>query len=696
MAHWMDNIWKLKRDLFHKGSFCYFVFLIFSLLLVSNFLTPGYILTLDMVFADGAFRASSYDLFYGLSSSYSVAPFIILLGFLDILFSAEFIQKLSFVLILFISGVSAYKLCPEEWGVGRYFAGFLYMLNPFIYIRFLAGHWLLLLAYAITPFIVKSFFGLIETPKTKNIIYTALLLTMVFAVGTHTPFLLLIVLGIFLIIAIIESRKNCDKVLCLLKSAVLLGLILLILNSYWLVPSFIGRSTPLSEITSSDLYAFTTKQDLNFNTLFTVAGMYGFWRGGYIYAKDLLPYWYLFFFFILFLAVHGFISNYRDEKYGIYIKAFGVVAVLSVLLAAGISGPFASVFEFLFNSVFFFRGFREPQKFVALLVLVYAYLGGLGVSEFEKIARDKSQALGFNNYKKIGAWVIIFLALLTPIIYSFTMFNGFWGQLRPTDYPNDWYEVNNLLNQDKQDFNILFLPWHLYMDFKWIPNTQKRIANPAYIFFDKPVVQGDNMEVDSIYSSSTSPVSKYIESLLGNSDKIDNFGERMIPLNVKYVLLTKEVDYKKYFFLFNQTDLELIKETENFYIFKNSHPVSRFYLSPSDPQKQPEFISALAPVGYTQSSPVKFHVEADTGYIVFVPLNLDSEYWELDGKPSVESGFYAVYPAGEGTIYYRRFDTYLLGYFISLITLIGLIIWYRKKAVEGMLKRRRFSRRLSG
>ncbi len=80
---------------------------------------------------------------------------------------------------------------------------------------------------------------------------------------------------------------------------------------------------------------------------------------------------------------------------------------------------------------------------------------------------------------------------------------------------------------------------------------------------------------------------------------------------------------------------------------------------------------------------MKFSVKTEAEYIVFVPPNLDSDYWELEGEPSTAKGFYAVYPAGEGTIYYRRFDTYLLGYVISLLTLIVLVTWYKKERVDG-------------
>jgi putative transposase len=78
---------------------------------------------------------------------------------------------------------------------------------------------------------------------------------------------------------------------------------------------------------------------------------------------------------------------------------------------------------------------------------------------------------------------------------------------------------------------------------------------------------------------------------------------------------------------------------------------------------------------------VKFRVDANAGYILFVPANLDSAYWELGGRQSLTNGFYAVYPAGEGTVYYRRFDTYVAGYLISLVTFIGLVIWYKREAL---------------
>ena len=63
------------------------------------------------------------------------------------------------------------------------------------------------------------------------------------------------------------------------------------------------------------------------------------------------------------------------------------------------------------------------------------------------------------------------------------------------------------------------------MDFKWINNTNKRIANPSGHFFDKEVISGTNAEIGDIYREVNTPEQVYIDSLLDKKDNISNFGE---------------------------------------------------------------------------------------------------------------------------------------------------------------------------
>ena len=442
--------------------------------------------------------------------------------------------------------------------------------------------------------------------------------------------------------------------------------------------------------------------------------MHGFWRPGYIYAKDFLPFWWILFIIILFLAVHGFVSYYKHERLGIYVKAFALIWLVGLILAAGIKSPFAEFFRFLFDHIPLMKGMRDTHKFVTMLCLSYSFLGALGLAEIEK---------SLENKKPIIKKAILLAILLIPLVYSFTFFNGFAGQIKPTDFPKDWYEVNEFLNKDKDDFRVLFFPWHLYMDFHWVPNRDKRIANPAPLFFDKEVITAKNIEVPGVYRQVYTPYQVYIDYLLSKKNKITNFGELVSIIGVKYILLTKEVDYKNYFFLFNQSDLELVKETENFYVFKNKafkglifsvdgiayvkdwneliniskteDITERLYLIGTGKEEGNETYKKLK---YEKVSPVEYVIkDRPLKYII-----LTEEYskdWKLDGKEPIKAyGVVNAYVVEESNlpikiVYERFYKICLPSYVISLITFIGcvgylLYDWRKEKNDAKRLKER--------
>lgn len=233
--------------------------------------------------------------------------------------------------------------------------------------------------------------------------------------------------------------------------------------------------------------------------------------------------------------------------------------------------------------------------------------------------------------KKVLLSIIIGILLIIPLIYSFTFFNGFAGQIKPTDYPPDWYEVNNFLNNDSEDFKVLFFPWHGYMNFRWVNNTDKRIANPSRNFFDKEVISGTTVEIGDIYRQDNSPEQIYMDNLLKDRKNITNFGHLIQILNVKYILLAKEVDYKQYLpFLKKQNDLELIKETNDLYVFKNKIDVKKIYQT----DDITNINSSKIEIKYEKINPVRYKLKSDIKkrYIVFTePYSKD---WEFDGIKS--------------------------------------------------------------
>jgi len=590
-----------------KGYWHIIIFVILSLTIIFPLLEGKYILTLDTIVSPTSLHAKSFsDFIYGvwvnrpnlgeLGIDASRIPLLIVSVALKKLFPTYILQKLEMFLIFFLSMMSMYSLIDTKKYLPKYFAAFLYAINPFTYTRFLAGHWSLLLGYAILPYLLKEL--LRKELRVKNIV---LWLSLISILSTHILVMSFIVMLIFI-------KKP-------LRKYVSIAFVFILLNIYWIYPVISAKTITISTIDSGDTEAFMSRNHF-VNILFTNAMMYGFWRAEAYFMPSiylLVPV----FIIILYLAVHGAIAGKKTR--------FALMAVVSLVLAVGIAHPYTEkIFQFLFN-IPLMRGFREPNKFVALLALSYSVMG----------------AYGLNKIKRFRAVLLLLPFLFTPLLFMLDT------QIKPIDYPPDYYEMNTFINEDKNEFNVLFLPWHLYLDFRWIDNWDKRIANPAAIFFDKPVIQGDNMEIYPVYSHSTDPISKYIEK---NMDSAKN----LTLINVQYILIAKEYNV-------SIEDAELIKETENLKLLKNNEKTYKFM--------QSDDLKKFRKLDYKKISPIKYEVKADSKYIIFT--NGYNENWRLDGQKPLE-GYPVNIFLNKGTeLSYVRFNGILIGYLVSLI-----VFWF--------------------
>ncbi len=689
----------------------YLVYSLLSLAILGPLLLPGYILTLDMVFTPSL---DSTDLFYGFQGrAPSFVPYFVVMDLASNIAPGWLVQKVTLFLIFLLCGLGAHRLFPFR-GAGKYFAGLLYTVNPFTYIRLLAGQWTIVLAYALMPFAIRAFLDMLENLNRRNAIRVAVFFTLVGAAASHFFFLLFFVYFILFLAKVIKERKHRHAIAQAGKYVGLSAGLFIPLNLYWIIPLLSGGQAITGHITWQDMLLFAPQLGSILGIAFDTASMHGFWRGGYLYAKDIFSFWWLIFIFVIYLAVFGYISRWRDEKLGWIVNSFAAIWVISLFLAVGIAIEFTRpFFEWLFQNVPFLGGFRDSQKFVALLCLAYAYLGGLGVSEFAQRIKQEGRKL-----VRIGASAFVILALASPLAYSFTMF-GFHGYVKTTDYPSEWYEINDYLNEDEDDFNVLFLPWHMYMDYSWLPNLDKRLAEPAHGFFDKPVIAGDNLEVPGIYSDSTNPVSKYVENLLWNARDMDNWGELLAPLNVKYVILVHEADYPVYDFLYYQEDLAVELERAGITLFRNEHPTTRVYgvdnvvyiqstdeyleLSKTQDVMENLYIigdgvdevgsAGMQPIDFVRKSPVEYQVEGSSRRytVLTVPQNTPANGWEYNGERSAwELGFRPVFEAADdgGKVVYTRFyRVYLPGYIISLAALAFVGWFYFFPLLRGSSKR---------
>ena len=693
------------------------VFALVSLAVLGPLLKPGYILTLDSPIA---FNQEPIAYLVGLTSiptsvfgaTDNSAPYSLVMAFFDSLVPGWFVQKVLLFLIFFLAGFGVTRL-PLLQGVGRYYAGVFYAINPFIYIRFLAGQWGLLLGYALTPFALKAFIDFLDTPTHRNAIRVALLSTLIALAQLHALALLLLLFLLIGIVKLARERLNISYRRLLRGLAVAFGLFIVI-NLFWIVPfvaDMMGDQTVPGQLGDSDKELYQPVAVSPFGVVFDVASLHGFWRVNYQYAGDFFSLWWLPFIATIFLTILGTVTWLSRGKGHWVPLGLAVLGAISFILALGVAtAPTKFIFDGLWAVVPGFSVFRDSQKFAAILALAYAYLGALGVQEMWRLYVEPRLQMRWHwGRPLVGAMVFL------PLLFAFPLV-GAAGQMGTTDFPREWHEVREVFEGDQDDYQILFLPWHMYIGFGWLPNDDKTLASQGLSFFGTKVITADNIEYGP-FSQSVNPVSHYIEFLLSRSQELDNLGELLAPLNVRYVILVHEADFPSYDYLKEQKDLRIVMERPGITLLQNTYPhgpvyavdgvkvlasldelvelsrtediLGKVYVLESDVNSME---STLLDEGTPEFPTVKrahlarFKIgETNKDYTVFVTkYGATSRHWRLDGRgpelmnlgmmPTYSSAGSEAVVSFSRSVWLVALDS--LGLFIALVS-VGYLLWPR-------------------
>ncbi len=623
-----DFLFKIKMYLWQKKSVV--VFFLFALLIVVPlFFRWGFIFLLDWVpVPQTPFPVLRFDPFF---------LFEFVWWGLNLLLSGGIIQKIFLASIFFLVGFGMFHFLRMN-NIGRwgsYFGGILYLFNPFVYSRILTGQWSIIAGYALLPLLLRSFFLSFRSFSLYRAGRTALWWTLIVILNIHAGIFAFILLIVFSVSITLRSNKESY---IFLKNCIVIFFSFFVLNIYWIAPAFLGETAlggfAAKIITETHIFSFFTRVDPQHGALWNTAAMYGFWGDEdmrYVPQKMFVSYWFYIFFALFSLVLWGvgvsilkskilapkllrwygagasqkskLVANgtelldneilprqkadqddggtrdsSQDDKTALDFFQWWIVVPLiltglvAFFFAVGVAyEPFKPAVLWFYHHIPFFRGFREPQKFVALLVFVYAIFGAVGVDDLlGRIERIK------NKRARIFKLVAPAFFLLIPLAYSPGMLWGFHGQIKPSNYPASWFQVDEFLKNDYDDFRTLFLPWHQYI---YLSFAHTVIANPAERFFHKPVIAGDNMEFGPIYTQSTRPESKYIEQeILGNKSKFIamkgkppelHLGEKLNHFKIKYIIMAKDSDFFNYTYIANSPDMKLVYDSPELAVYEN-------------------------------------------------------------------------------------------------------------------------------
>jgi len=527
-------------------------FFVLALFIFYPILKPGFVFALDLVFVP-ELRMPAW-----LFNDFAIRSFFYLLNF--ILSSAAIEKGLLFFVVIF-SGVGMYRLVKTKSEWPRYFAGILYIFNPFFYERLAVGQVFLLLGYALLPWAIISALRFFRQPTLRQAVKTGLWLGIIPLVNLHSVVFFGLFLAIYFLGEVISNYQTKVSSQLVTRYFVVIVLICLAINSFWLWPSIFSADSYAKDINNisldENLETFRSQADPQFGLTFNLLSLFGFWgegRGVFADLKATQPLWPVISSILLVLALWGWIVRRNKSEDASLTRSLFILSVVSFFLSISTNFRFFyPLFSFSLLKIF-----REPQKFISLLVLAYAFFGAWALEDISRRIKGKWGSL------------LLGIILILPMLNTYILFAGLKGQLAPHKYPQSWYQVENILRNDKDDFKVLFLPWHSYLSFSFLDN--KLINNPAQCptncFFSKPIISSNDMELRGI-ASAKNEMSKFVIKDLLNIESDSDLGTTMKDRGIKYIILAEEVDYEKYDFLKNQKDLKEVYYEGGLRLFRN-------------------------------------------------------------------------------------------------------------------------------
>jgi len=550
----------------------YFAILSIAIWALSLF-QNGYVLLGDMVFTPA--MHSPVSMLGPVRGTMDVALIYNLAWLVSRVIGAVLLQKAVLFLIAFLPGYLMYRNVPATRQWSRLFAGTLYAINPFVYTRMVMGQWGFLLGYALLPVVFASTLKTARKPTAGRVAVTALWLAGAAVFSLHAGALALMVAAAVIVFEI-ASRPRAART----AAAGLVVLVLfLVLSGFWLLPAVDGGG-PGSTMTRADLKLFETRTTSRAGTALSVAGLYGFWKTQIdgLMPRKYIPLWPAFGILMTVFCLYGLFRYHSEPGRGPALLALAALAVIAFFLSLGARAPVTGgLFTFLFDHVSAFRLFREPQKFVALIVLAYAVLGASGLDRvLARRRREKRPPVAARRARAVIPVVLLALVCL----YSFRMFGGLWGQANAVSYPKSWSSAQEYLAKDSGDWYALYLPsfWYMRYDFT---KSDYTITDPMPFYFKNRSLPLTSIEVGGMRLDSTA-LDGYLQAALDSGRDNGNMGSMLAPLDVKYVLMSLNQASVLFKYVDRQQDLEVVRRWEDLVLLRNRVPVSRLTLVASE------------------------------------------------------------------------------------------------------------------
>ena len=479
------------------------------------------------------------------------------------------INNVFWILPFPLLGYYAYRLLKNHSWYVQWFGVLFAMFNPFVYARMadwqLNVVWMYVGLFMLFVYLHRHDTQIriqSRTSRTQRIVPIIVLGMAIPMFSIHGMFPLLLVV-IMHIICMTWSLKNKFIFLISTLSAIV------ITNLYRIVPTLSWSNdagATIIQMWDTHRQAFATQAGTTNLYRNTLSLRWYRWES----QQRFLPHYlfnsnyHMIMLCILILVIIG-IYTYRTQK-SKTIVIYTSIGVIAWILSHGNEGIFGPLSRVLYEMVPGYVGLREPHKWISVLVIVYSYLGAIGLGYSIDFFKD-------HHIKKWVLYTILAICLALPILYTPAMLFGLWGQIKPMHYPSDRQEVKQYMDlvpsvsqcqyqnhyRNVPCYRALVLPRHGYMT---ISRVDKRVGTSISNYFWSGLLIGDPVEFGGIYSQTNRPASILIQSFVSNQSGLiidknrsaQSFVKMLKSMGISELIILKEADRNLY-----DSGLQLIK-----------------------------------------------------------------------------------------------------------------------------------------
>lgn len=433
-----------------------------ALIVLLPVLAPGYVLRLDMVFVP---RQTLLPWMLGIDGGLPRAvPQDALVALISGPLPGQILQKSVLVAALVLAGWGAGRLAGP--GLTRQLpTAALYMWSAYVAARLLMGHWALLWAVGLLPWIVLAarrarergqWLPVVVLSGAAAVVPTGGLIAAVTAIPLVTGF---------------GSRLR-------VRTRALVVALVVLFNAPWWLPAARSPVTTVSD--PLGLVVFGSRADGPGGVLASVLAGGGVWNAQATLASRTTWFALLGTVAIVALAAYGWprlLSTCRPEI--LVLTGLGGLGVLWAWLS-GVA-PELGWAQALVSGLPGGGLLRDAQKWTVWWMLLLAICAPAGLSRLTARSQDSLRLF------LAGALAVLPVAMLPDLAA------GGFGRLQPVQYPASWNALRAELAASPQAGDVVSLPWSPFRRYAW--NDSDVVLDPMPRYLTRTVVWNDDLPV---------------------------------------------------------------------------------------------------------------------------------------------------------------------------------------------------------